>query len=82
MTMNCIVRFSASNLLAHPLRRSKFARAMHPVADPDGRSVPDARKTSQYATPQHQMYQSDGTRHASWSVLTPLFFLPGLKQST
>lgn len=79
MTMNSSVRFSASNLLVHPLRRSKFARAMHPVADPDGRSVPDGGKTSQYATPQHQMYQSDGIRHASWSGLTLWFFLPGLK---
>jgi hypothetical protein len=82
MTMNYTVRFRASNLLAHPLRRSKFARAMRLLADIDGCSVPDTGKAPRHAISQHQIHQSDDIRHASWSGLTPWFFLRGLKQST
>jgi len=80
--MNCCPQLAVSNLLVHPLRRSKFARAMHPVADPDGCGVPDAGKTSRYATAHRQIYQFDDIRYPSPSGLDPSFFLRALKQST
>jgi hypothetical protein len=82
MTMHCRSQLAVSILLVHAPLRSKFARAMHPVADFEGRSGPDAGKTSQYATAQNQFYEFGDVGHPSSSDLNSSILLPELNQST
>jgi hypothetical protein len=81
MTRKYCSRLAAFIFSSTPCR-SKFARAMHLVADIAPLRRSRCRKTSQYPTAQEQIYRFDGIPYSSSTGLNSLVLLPELKQST